>query len=99
MTAFAQTGPEALLCADLKSTRVWVHSTLGALAIDDEPRARLRQTARVFLSTGGSFTATAEQLTLHKNTVHYRILEAEEILGRPLQESRLDVELALSACR
>ena len=36
---------------------------------------------------------------LHKNTVHYRIRKAEEILGRPLQESRLDVELALSACR
>ena len=36
---------------------------------------------------------------LHKNTVHYRIRKAEEILGRPVQESRLDVELALSACR
>jgi len=98
-TAFAQTGPVALLCADLNATRAWVHSTLGALAIDDEPQARLRETARVFLSTGGSFTATAEQLMLHKNTVHYRIRKAEEILGRPLQESRLDVELALSACR
>ena len=51
------------------------------------------------MSTGGSFTATAEQLMLHKNTVHYRIRKAEEIRGRPLQESRLDVELALSACR
>ena len=74
-------------------------TTLGALAVDDEPRARLRETARVFLSTGGSFTATAEQLTLHRNTVHYRISRAEEIRGRPLHESRLDVELALSACR
>jgi hypothetical protein len=98
-TVFDQIGPVALLCADLNSTRAWVHSTLGALAIDDEPRARLRETARVFLSTGGSFTATAERLTLHKNTVHYRIRRAEEIRGRPLQESRLDVELALSACR
>jgi DNA-binding PucR family transcriptional regulator len=98
-TVFAQIGPVALLCADIASTRAWVHSTLGALAIDDEPRARLRETARVFLSTGGSFTATAGQLTLHKNTVHYRVRKAEEIIGRPLQESRLDVELALSACR
>jgi PucR C-terminal helix-turn-helix domain/GGDEF-like domain len=98
-TAFAQTGPVALLCADLDTTRAWVHGTLGALAIDDEAKARLRETTRVFLSTGGSFTATAEQLMLHKNTVHYRIRKAEEIRGRPLQESRLDVELALSACR
>jgi DNA-binding PucR family transcriptional regulator len=96
---FAQIGPVALLCADIESTRAWVHSTLGALAIDDEPGARLRETARVFLSAGGSFTAAAEQLTLHKNTVHYRVRKAEEIIGRPLQESRLDVELALSACR
>jgi len=98
-TAFEQIGPVALLCADMNTTRAWVQSTLGALAIDDEPRARLRETARVFLSAGGSFTATAEQLMLHKNTVHYRIHKAEEIRGRPLQESRLDVELALSACR
>jgi hypothetical protein len=98
-TVFAQIGPVALLCSDLASTRAWVLSTLGALAIDDEPRARLRETARVFLSAGGSFTAAAEQLTLHKNTVHYRVRKAEEIIGRPLQESRLDVELALSACR
>jgi DNA-binding PucR family transcriptional regulator len=96
---FAQIGPVALLCADMGSTRAWVHSTLGDLAIDDEPRARLRETARVFLSAGGSFTAAAEQLTLHKNTVHYRVRKAEEIIGRPLQESRLDIELALSACR
>ena len=99
MTAFAQTGPVALLCTDLAATRAWVHSTLGALAIDAEPQARLRETARVFLAAGGSFTATAEQLMLHKNTVHYRIRKAEEIRGRPLQQSRLDVELALSACR
>jgi PucR C-terminal helix-turn-helix domain/GGDEF-like domain len=98
MTAFAQAGPVALLCADVSATRAWVHSTLGALAIDDEPQARLRETARVFLAAGGSFTATAEQLMLHKNTVHYRIRKAEEIRGRPLQQSRLDVELALSAC-
>jgi len=98
-TAFAQTGPVALLCADLSATRAWVHTTLGALATDDESQARLRETARIFLSTGGSFTATAEQLMLHKNTVHYRIRKAEEIRGGPLQESRLDVELALSACR
>jgi DNA-binding PucR family transcriptional regulator len=99
MTAFAQVGPVALLCADLNAARAWVHSTLGDLAVDDDPQARLRETARVFLSTGGSFTATAEQLMLHKNTVHYRIRKAEEVRGRPLQEGRLDVELALSACR
>lgn len=34
---------------------------------------------------------------LHKNTVQYRIRRAEESLGRPLDGSRHDVELALRA--
>jgi DNA-binding PucR family transcriptional regulator len=53
---------------------------------------------RIFLSTGGSYTATADRLQMHKNTVHYRVNKAEEMRGRSLQEDRLDVELALLAC-
>jgi DNA-binding PucR family transcriptional regulator len=52
---------------------------------------------RVFLQSGGSFTATAERLFLHRNTVQYRIRQAEERRGRPFSESRFDVELALVA--
>ena len=59
---------------------------------------RLRETARAFLVTGGSHTAAAEMLHLHKNTVQYRVQRVEELLGRPLRESRLEVELALLAC-
>ena len=33
-------------------------------------------------------------MTLHKNTVQYRIRKAEESLGRPVAENRHDVELA-----
>jgi hypothetical protein len=36
-------------------------------------------------------------LVLHKNTVQYRIRRAEESLGRPVSDSRHDVELALQA--
>lgn len=72
--------------------------TLGALAIDDDQHARLRTTVRVFLTTGGSYTSTAERLTMHRNTVHYRVNRAEEMRGRPIQSDRLDVELALLAC-
>jgi hypothetical protein len=32
---------------------------------------------------------------LHKNTVQYRIRKAKESLGRPVDENRHDVELAL----
>jgi len=58
----------------------------------------LRETARVFLESSGSFTATAERLFLHRNTVQYRIRQAEELRGRPFSDGRLDVELALAAC-
>jgi DNA-binding PucR family transcriptional regulator len=48
---------------------------------------------------GGSYTATAEELFLHRNTAQYRIRKAEAVRRRPLREGRLDVELALLACR
>jgi hypothetical protein len=97
-TAFADVAPIAMMSSDLDSARAWVGETLGALAVDDERHAVLRETARVFLTSGGSYTATADQLILHRNTAQYRIRKAEELRGRPFREGRLDVELALLAC-
>jgi DNA-binding PucR family transcriptional regulator len=98
VTAFAAVRPIALMSSDLDAMRAWVLDTLGTLAVDDDQHARLRTTLRVFLSTGGSYTSTADRLTMHKNTVHYRVNKAEEMLGRPIQSDRLDIELALLAC-
>jgi DNA-binding PucR family transcriptional regulator len=98
LTAFVDVAPIAMLCTDLESARAWVHETLGDLAVQSGRNEALRDTARTFLQTGGSYTATSEQLFLHRNTVQYRIRKAEEIRGRPLRECRLDVELALVAC-
>jgi hypothetical protein len=98
VTYFVDVAPVAMMCADIESTREWVRETLGALVIDSERNTRLRETARVFLQTGGSYTSTADQLFLHRNTAHYRVQKAEELRGRPLREGRLDVELALLAC-
>ncbi|MFD4653185.1 MULTISPECIES: PucR family transcriptional regulator [unclassified Streptomyces] len=97
VTAYAQVAPIALMCTNIEDTRAWVWSVLGALAFDDEHCARLRETLQIFLATGSSYTATASQQILHKNTVQYRIRKAEEALGRPLQERRRDLELALLA--
>ena len=72
---------------------------LSALAEDDPQRARLRETLRVFLAAGGSYTTAADQLTMHKNSVRYRVGRAERERGRPLTEARIDLELALLACR
>ena len=79
--------------------RPWVLGTLAGLADDDEHHARLRETLRVFLQTGGSYKTTAEQLMLHKNTVQYRIRKAKESLGRAVGENLYEVELALQASR
>jgi DNA-binding PucR family transcriptional regulator len=98
LTTFADVGTVALICPDVPAARGWVWATLGDLAIDDEPHDRLRDTLQVFLSTG-SYTATAERMVLHKNSVQYRIRKAEEALGAPIEDRRADLELALRACR
>jgi DNA-binding PucR family transcriptional regulator len=98
VTPFVDVAPIAMLCFDLDSARAWIHETLGDLAVDSSRNEGLRETARVFLQTGGSYTATAERLFLHRNTAQYRVRKAEEVRGRPLRDGRLDVELALLAC-
>jgi PucR C-terminal helix-turn-helix domain/GGDEF-like domain len=96
---FSEVAPVAMMLSTKELVRPWVLGTLAGLAIDDENHARLRDTLLVFLQNGGSYKTTAEQLMLHKNTVQYRIRKAEESLGRPVGDSRQDVELALQASR
>jgi DNA-binding PucR family transcriptional regulator len=97
--AFSEVAPVAMMLGASTLLPAWVLSTLAGLATDDENHARLRETLLVFLRTGGSYKATAEQLMLHKNTVQYRIRKAEESLGRPVGDNRPNVELALQASR
>jgi len=89
----------AMLAADLEGTRRMVARSLGALAADTEPAQRLRDTLQVFLAEKGSYTATADLVHLHKNTVKYRVDKAIEERGRPVDEDRLELELALVACQ
>jgi DNA-binding PucR family transcriptional regulator len=97
VTSFDEVAPLALMSGSTELLRAWVIETLGALADDDDHSARLRGTLAVFLQENGSYKATAERLTLHKNTVQYRVRRAEESLGHPARENRLHVELALLA--
>ncbi len=85
----------ALLGGNLDAARVWVAEVLGPLASCTENDERLRETLRVFLHTGSSFKAAAEELHLHSNSVKYRVQRAIERRGRPISDGRLDVELAL----
>ena len=83
VVTFGEVAPVAMMLGSADLLRAWVLATLGGLATDDEHHARLRDTLLVFLQSGGSYKATAEQLMLHKNTVQYRIRKAEESLGLP----------------
>jgi DNA-binding PucR family transcriptional regulator len=89
----------ALLGGDIGATRIWVAGVLGELAADTDGDARLRETLRVFLRCGQSYKQAAEELDLHFNTVKYRIGRAVARRGTPIEQDRLDVELALLACQ
>jgi hypothetical protein len=95
--SFSEVAPVTLMVGSIGLLRAWVLETLGALACDDEHNARLRATLAAFLQENGSYKATAERLTLHKNTIQYRIRRAEESLGHPVGKDRLHIELALLA--
>ncbi len=89
----------ALLAGDLTATRRMVARTLGGLAADSVAAARLRETVLAFVEAGESYVAAGARLHLHKNTVKYRVDRAVEARGFPIAEDRLDLELALIACR
>jgi DNA-binding PucR family transcriptional regulator len=59
----------------------------------------LRETLRVFLRCGSSYKLAAEELILHFNTVRYRVGRAVARRGRPIDNDRLDVEVALLLCQ
>lgn len=99
VTSFREASLVAFLTSDVDGARAWVQGVLGPLAGENDAAGRLRDTVRVFLQTKGSFTETAARMHLHKNTVHYRVRKAEELRGRPLDDDRIGVEVALLACR
>ncbi|QZA08073.1 helix-turn-helix domain-containing protein [Mycolicibacter heraklionensis] len=88
----------ALVGGNVDAVAAYVHEALGPLASATDGDERLRETLRVFLSTGSSYTAAAEELHLHHNSVKYRVQRAVERRGRPIAGDRLEVEVALLLC-
>lgn len=74
----------------------FVTRKLGALAATTSSARRLRETLLVWLREGCSASRAAERLRTHKNTIRNRVQRAEQILGRPLEDDRLGLELALT---
>ncbi|WP_157229170.1 PucR family transcriptional regulator [Nocardia brevicatena] len=96
VTSYDQVAALILLSADLETLRKFVADCLRGLATDDERSTRLRQTLRTFLATNGSFAATAHELGLHRNTVHYRVQQAMELLGSSTEDPHRDLHLRLA---
>lgn len=80
--------------------RTFLTRVLGpVLAYDDRHGSDLIGTLEAFLAASGSWTACAERLHVHVNTLRYRIKRIEELTGRSLAtlEHRVDFFLALRA--
>jgi DNA-binding PucR family transcriptional regulator len=101
VTNYSEPGVQAaaLLAADLNATRSLVATALGGLAEESETVERLRETLLDFLNEDGRYQNTAERIHVHRNTVRYRVAKALEIRGRPLDDDRFNLQLALVACR
>lgn len=79
--------------------RCWVRDVLGPLGEVSPAAARARATLGAWLDHDRNFQATAEALQVHRNTVKYRIERIMADLGDRLGDRRVDLELALLACR
>ena len=88
----------AQFSSDLDQARSWVCHVLGPLASDTDSDERLRDTLRGFLRNSSSFKASADELHLHVNSVKYRVQRAIERRGQPIEDDRIDVEIALLLC-
>ncbi|CRK60374.1 hypothetical protein [Alloactinosynnema sp. L-07] len=93
LTSFADVELVSLMSADPDAARDLVARELGPLT--GPGHDMLRETLLLYLESGGSVDRTASALTVHKNTVRYRLHQIETIIGHPLTDRRTHLELAL----
>lgn len=85
----------SLLLADAERARHFVARELGPLAAETAQAKDLRRTLAAFIDERGSPLAAAQRLSVSRNTVGYRVQRAEELLGRSVNERRLQLRCAL----
>jgi DNA-binding PucR family transcriptional regulator len=88
----------ALLTSDLNEARRYVERELGPLGEDTDAMRRLVATLRVFLEEGASFVRAARRLSVHENTVAYRVKRAADLLGHRVEDQALRLHVALLLC-
>jgi len=98
LTTYLDVEVTALVAQDPRRMTDFVRTTLGPLAGPDAAAARLRETLHVYLREGENAPRAAQRLYAHRNTVLQRIARAEELLGHPIADRRLELALALELC-
>ncbi|MBX7433957.1 helix-turn-helix domain-containing protein [Mycobacterium sp. Y57] len=96
VTRYRSVAVAALASADREHARSFVTRVLGPLAADDEDTYRVATTLAVYLAENRSPTRAARRLTVHPNTVSYRVNQAETILGRGIDTDTLELSVALA---
>jgi DNA-binding PucR family transcriptional regulator len=96
VTRYGLVSLQALASADIDQAQEFVDRELGALADDDDTCRRLAATLRVYLDEHASRGRAAKRLGIHENTISYRIKQAEEILGRSVEQDTLNLRVALA---
>jgi hypothetical protein len=89
--------PEVLLEQNPLTSRKLVASTLGPLL----GHPALLETLSAYVDNGLSVRRTAEALTVHENTIAYRLRRLTQLLGAeaPTELARLDVLMSLRALK
>ncbi|WP_253849216.1 PucR family transcriptional regulator [Mycobacterium asiaticum] len=95
LTRYRDVAVAALASSDAEHAASFVQRVLGPLAADDEGTYRVATTLSVYLQENRSRARTAQRLTVHPNTVSYRVDQAETILGRSIDTESLDLAVAL----
>ncbi|WP_183407808.1 PucR family transcriptional regulator [Nocardioides marmoriginsengisoli] len=95
ITRYQDIALTALCVADPEHAIRFVRQTLGSLAAEDESTFRLAMTLHVYLRENRSRARAAAELSVHPNTVNYRVRQAEELLGRSIDENSLELRVAL----
>lgn len=94
-TAYADVELACLVAGSEDGVRSLIRRELGPLAGSDAGFDRVRETLSSYLDFGGNVEQTASALFVHKNTIRYRLAQAEDLLGHPLTERRTELGLAL----
>lgn len=96
LTRYQHVAVTAMATMDGEQARTFITRVLGPLANDDETTFRLAMTLAAYLDENRSPSRAAERLTIHPNTVAYRVNQARQLLDRSIEQDTLDLRVALA---